>query len=85
MISNDRGLSEEQRMMRDAIRAFVDDFVTPFIRKNWQREWDMNPENRLPREILEQARTRSASARSAFPRNSAARRSIPRPRCRPSP
>jgi alkylation response protein AidB-like acyl-CoA dehydrogenase len=55
MISNDRGLSDEQRMMRDACRAFVDDFVTPFIRKNWQREWDMNPEDRLPREILEQA------------------------------
>jgi hypothetical protein len=55
MISNDRGLSDEQRMMRDACRAFVDDFVTPFIRKNWQREWDMQPEDRLPREILEQA------------------------------
>ena len=55
MISNERGLSEEQRMMRDAMRAFVDDFVTPFIRKNWQREWDMNPENRLPRELLEEA------------------------------
>ena len=34
----DRGLSEEQRMMRDSCRAFVDDFVTPFIRKNWQQE-----------------------------------------------
>ena len=29
-----RGLSEEQRMMRDAIRAFVDGEVTPFIRKS---------------------------------------------------
>ena len=38
MIYNDRGLSEEQRMMRDACRAFVNDFVTPFIRNNWQRE-----------------------------------------------
>src|SRR6266404_1929372 len=55
MITNDRGLSEEQRMMRDACRAFVNDFVTPFIRKNWQREWSMKPEDRLPREILEQA------------------------------
>ena len=55
MITNDRGLSEEQRMMRDACRAFVNDFVTPFIRKNWQREWSMTPEDRLPREILEQA------------------------------
>ena len=55
MITNERGLTEEQIMMRDACRAFVNDFVTPFIRKNWQREWDMNPENRLPPEILEQA------------------------------
>ena len=55
MITNERGLSEEQIMMRDACRAFVNDFVTPFIRKNWQREWDMSPENRLPPEILEQA------------------------------
>lgn len=50
-----RGLSDEQRMMRDSCRAFVDDFVTPFIRSNWQREWSMTPENRLPPEILERA------------------------------
>ena len=55
MITNDRGLSDEQRMMRDACRAFVDDFVAPFIRKNWAKEWDMTPEDRLPRAILEQA------------------------------
>ncbi len=51
----ERGLTEEQRMMRDAIRAFVDGEVTPFIRKNWEREWDMNPENRPTRELLEGA------------------------------
>lgn len=50
-----RGLSDEQRMMRDSCRAFVDDFVTPFIRSNWQREWSMAPENRLSPEILERA------------------------------
>ena len=50
-----RGLSEEQRLMRESCRAFVDDVITPFIRTNWQREWDMTPENRLPREILESA------------------------------
>jgi alkylation response protein AidB-like acyl-CoA dehydrogenase len=55
MITNERGLSEEQRMMRDACRAFVDDYVTPFIRNNWQAEWNMNPAERLPKEILEQA------------------------------
>ena len=48
-------LSEEQKLMRESCRAFVDDFVAPFIRKNWQREWLMEPEARLPAEILEQA------------------------------
>ena len=50
----ERGLSEEQRMMRASCRAFVDGFVTPFIRQNWQREWLMDPQARLPRSILEQ-------------------------------
>jgi acyl-CoA dehydrogenase len=49
---NARDLSEEQRLMRQSCRDFVDEFVTPFIRGNWQREWDMNPDARLPPEIL---------------------------------
>src|SRR5262252_6638259 len=49
------GLSEEQRLMRQSCRDFVDEVVTPFIRSNWQREWDMNPDARLPSEILEGA------------------------------
>ena len=49
------GLSEEQRLMRQSCRQFVDDVVIPFIRGNWQREWDMRPEMRLPPEILEGA------------------------------
>src|SRR5215471_13847807 len=49
------GLSEEQRLMRQSCRAFVDDVVIPFIRQNWQREWVMVPEDRLPRKILEGA------------------------------
>ena len=48
-------LSEEQRMMRQSCRDFVDDIIIPFIRGNWQREWDMRPEERLPPEILEGA------------------------------
>lgn len=55
MHSVERGLSEEQRMMRETCRAFVDDHVAPFIRQNWQREWSMTPEERLPASILEQA------------------------------
>ena len=55
MDMHDRGLSEEQRLMRDSCRAFVKDFVTPFIRTQWQREWDMDPADRLPRGILEAA------------------------------
>ncbi len=41
--------------MRASCRAFVNDFVAPFIRQNWQREWLMDPDARLPRSILEQA------------------------------
>src|SRR5579872_5919894 len=48
-------LSEEQRLMRQSCRDFVDDVVIPFIRGDWQREWLMKPEDRLPAEILEGA------------------------------
>jgi alkylation response protein AidB-like acyl-CoA dehydrogenase len=47
--------SEEQNLMRASCRAFVDDTVIPFIRANWQREWLMTPEERLPNAILEGA------------------------------
>ncbi|HXF87301.1 MAG TPA: acyl-CoA dehydrogenase family protein [Xanthobacteraceae bacterium] len=55
MATADRDLSEEQRLMRQSCRQFVDDVVMPFIRGNWQREWIMVPEQRLPKEILEGA------------------------------
>src|ERR1700730_6136606 len=56
MIHADEGtMSDEQRMMRDSCRAFVDDVVTPFIRSNWEREWDMRRGDRLPPSILERA------------------------------
>jgi alkylation response protein AidB-like acyl-CoA dehydrogenase len=48
-------LSEEQRLMRQSCRQFVDGVVIPFIRGDWQREWMMTPESRLPPEILEGA------------------------------
>jgi alkylation response protein AidB-like acyl-CoA dehydrogenase len=47
--------TEEQSLMRASCRAFVDDAVIPFIRANWQREWEMNPDGRLPASILEGA------------------------------
>ncbi|HUC60339.1 MAG TPA: acyl-CoA dehydrogenase family protein [Alphaproteobacteria bacterium] len=50
-----RGLTEEQRLMRASCRAFVDQVVTPFMRRDWQREWLMDPDARLPPEILEAA------------------------------
>ncbi len=50
-----RGLSEEQRLMRESCHQFVDDVVLPFVRDNWQREWSMSPEGRLPPNILEGA------------------------------
>src|SRR6202021_808838 len=48
-------LSEEQRLMRQSCRDFVDEIVLPFIRKEWRREWTMTPEDRLPASILEGA------------------------------
>src|SRR5574341_294689 len=51
----ERRLSEEQRLMRQSCRAFVNDNVVPFIRANWQREWLMEPDQRMPRAILEAA------------------------------
>jgi alkylation response protein AidB-like acyl-CoA dehydrogenase len=54
-ITPSRGLSEEQRLMQQSCRDFVDEVITPFIRSNWQREWNMNPQARLPPEILERA------------------------------
>src|SRR5919197_1071143 len=50
-------LSEEQRLMRQSCREFVDKVVIPFIRSNWQREWNMVPEERLAPEILEGAQS----------------------------
>jgi hypothetical protein len=47
--------TEEQNLMRASCRAFVDDVVIPFMKANWQREWDMNPDARLPASILEGA------------------------------
>lgn len=49
----DRGLSEETRMMREVTRKFANEHVIPFTRKNWQREWNMNPDERLPPELLQ--------------------------------
>src|ERR1700720_4849025 len=55
MATADRDLSEEQRLMRQSCRDFVDDVIIPFIRGNWQREWSRTPEDRLPAEILQGA------------------------------
>ena len=55
MIYNERGLSDETRMMRDVTRKFVNEHVIPFTRQNWQAEWSMKPEGRLPPKILEVA------------------------------
>jgi alkylation response protein AidB-like acyl-CoA dehydrogenase len=48
-------LSEEQKLMRQSCRDFVDDVILPFIRNDWKREWSMTPEDRLPPSILEGA------------------------------
>ncbi|HEY5578226.1 MAG TPA: acyl-CoA dehydrogenase family protein [Acidimicrobiia bacterium] len=48
-------LSVEQQLMRKTCRDYVDGVVIPFIRANRQREWLFEPEQRLPRGILEAA------------------------------
>jgi len=48
-------LSMEQRLMKQTCRDYVDRIVIPFIRANRQREWLFDPDERLPREILEEA------------------------------
>jgi len=55
MYFQDRYLSEEQRMMRDTSRQYVDNVVIPFIAADRTREWRMDPDDRLTPEILEQA------------------------------
>ncbi len=55
MDSFDQALTEEQRLMRQSCRSFVDQTVTPFLREEWQREWQMEPEDRLPERILKAA------------------------------
>ena len=41
--------------MRQSCRDFVDEVVLPFIREDWRREWSMEPQDRLPPRILEEA------------------------------
>ena len=53
LLQDDLDLTEEQRMMRETCRAFVNEHVIPFTRRHWQREWIMTPEERLPAKMLE--------------------------------
>jgi len=55
MYVNENELTEDQRLMRDAARAFVKDYLKPYIQSNWQREWAMEPEKRITRDLLEAA------------------------------
>ncbi|HEY4753803.1 MAG TPA: acyl-CoA dehydrogenase family protein, partial [Candidatus Limnocylindrales bacterium] len=48
-------LSPEQRLMQGTAREYVDRVVLPFIRANRTREWLMDPDARLPPEILAEA------------------------------
>jgi hypothetical protein len=48
-------LSDEQQMMQQSCRSYVDKVILPFIKRDWKREWDMTPRNRLPAEILDGA------------------------------
>jgi acyl-CoA dehydrogenase len=51
----DRYLSDEQRLMRETCRRYVDEVVRPFIAASREREWLFDPDQRLPAEILREA------------------------------
>lgn len=51
----DAFLNEEQRLMRETCRRYVDSVVRPFIAGNREREWLFDPDARLPPEILDRA------------------------------
>ena len=55
MDSFNNDLTEEQRLMKGTCRDFIDRVVAPFLREEWQREWKMDPEDRLPERILKAA------------------------------
>ncbi|HUX04130.1 MAG TPA: acyl-CoA dehydrogenase family protein [Acidimicrobiales bacterium] len=55
MYFQDHYLTDEQRMMRETCRQYVDDVVVPFIRGDRTREWEMDPTARLAPHILAQA------------------------------
>ena len=41
--------------MKGTCRDFIDRVVAPFLREEWQREWTMDPKDRLPERILQAA------------------------------
>ncbi len=43
---DDPYLSDEQRLMRETCRRYVDNVVVPFLRENRLREWEMDPGTR---------------------------------------
>jgi alkylation response protein AidB-like acyl-CoA dehydrogenase len=51
----DRYLSDEQRLMRQTCRRYVDDVLRPFIAADREREWSFDAAGRLPAEILAEA------------------------------
>lgn len=51
----DLDLTDSQIMMRDVCRKFVDNTIAPFLKDNWQVEWQMSPEDRMPSHILEES------------------------------
>ncbi len=55
MLFEDAYLTDEQRMMRDTSRQYVDRVVIPFIEGERLREWEMDPERRLAPHLLVEA------------------------------
>ena len=55
MLFQDHYLTDEQRMMRDTCRQYVDKVVIPWIAEDRTREWHFDPAQRLMPDILTKA------------------------------
>ncbi len=55
MLMRSVGLTDEQRLLVETTRAFVDDLVLPWIRDHRDEEWLAPPEERVPWELVRAA------------------------------
>ena len=55
MLMRSVGLTDEQRLLVETTRAFVDDVVQPWLRDHRDHEWLAPPDERVPWELVRAA------------------------------